>query len=123
MLMRMVHQSFSSWFMHIFFVDFLWFLSCTKRTIMVFWSNHFLINDSYRVFRVYFTLGTNEFMGCYCNYESASTIPLLVKQSFMVMGRIQCSQSTSKKFFSYIIYFLFNFSIVAIHLLSYIHRI
>ena len=34
----------------------------------MFWCYYFFINDGYSIFRICFTLGTNELLGCYCYY-------------------------------------------------------
>jgi len=74
-LIRYMHANGASMFFivvycHIFRGLFLWFVYCTKRTSLVYWRCNFFTNDGYCIYGLCITLGTNEFLGCHCNYKS-----------------------------------------------------
>jgi len=75
--------------------------------------------DYHGIHGLYSSLGTNEFLGSYCNYELASTIPFIGdKVVIWLWGAFSVDQPTLGKFFSlhYLLPFLI-LGLVCLHLI------
>jgi len=69
---------------------------------VVFWSSSVLTDDGYCFYGLCFTLGTNEFLGCYCDYKSFFRAIPVVGPSIVdwLWGGFCVDNATLNRFFS-----------------------